>query len=66
MITHRYEHGIYAIDAEYHQPLFDAAHLIVEGDRAAFVDSALRIRYHVCAKPWTNSVSHAKTSTGCC
>lgn len=38
MITHRYEHGIYAIDAEYHQPLFDAAHLIVEGDRAAFVD----------------------------
>lgn len=38
MITHRYDHGIHAIDAEYHQPLFDAAHLIVEGDRAAFVD----------------------------
>ncbi|MBM4233074.1 MAG: MBL fold metallo-hydrolase [Gammaproteobacteria bacterium] len=38
MITHRYEHGIHAIDTEYHQPLFDAVHLIVEGDRAAFVD----------------------------
>lgn len=38
MITHRYEHGIHAIDAEYLQPLFDAVHLIVDQGRAAFVD----------------------------
>ena len=38
MITHRYEHGIHAIDAEYMQPLFDAVRLIVDQGRAAFVD----------------------------
>ena len=38
MITHRYEHGIHAVDAEYVQPLFDAVHLVVENGRAAFVD----------------------------
>ena len=39
MITHRYDRGIYAIDAEYLMPLFDAVHLIVHEGRAAFVDS---------------------------
>jgi glyoxylase-like metal-dependent hydrolase (beta-lactamase superfamily II) len=38
VITHRYEHGIHAVDAEYVQPLFDAVHLVVENGRAAFVD----------------------------
>jgi glyoxylase-like metal-dependent hydrolase (beta-lactamase superfamily II) len=38
MITHRYEHGIHAIDAEYLMPLFDAVHLVVDAGRAAFVD----------------------------
>ena len=38
MITHRYDRGIYAIDAEYLMPLFDAVHLIVHEGRAAFVD----------------------------
>jgi glyoxylase-like metal-dependent hydrolase (beta-lactamase superfamily II) len=32
-------HGIHAIDARYVRPMQDAVHLIVEGDRAAFVDS---------------------------
>lgn len=66
MITHRYEHGIHAIDAEYHQPLFDAAHLIVEGDRAAFVDCGTSHSVPRLLEALTNSVSHAKTSTGCC
>lgn len=39
MITHRYDRGIYAIDAEYLMPLFDAVHLVVHEGRAAFVDS---------------------------
>jgi glyoxylase-like metal-dependent hydrolase (beta-lactamase superfamily II) len=38
MITHRYDHGIHAIDAEYLMPLFDAVHLVVDAGRAAFVD----------------------------
>lgn len=38
MITHRYAHGIHAIDAEYLMPLFDAVHLVVEEGRAAFID----------------------------
>lgn len=38
MITHRHAGGVYAIDAEYVQPLFDAVHLVVEGSRAAIVD----------------------------
>jgi glyoxylase-like metal-dependent hydrolase (beta-lactamase superfamily II) len=36
LITH--PHGIHAIDTHYMRPMLDAAHLIVERDRAAFVD----------------------------
>jgi glyoxylase-like metal-dependent hydrolase (beta-lactamase superfamily II) len=36
LISH--PHGIHAIDAHYVRPLLDAVHLIVERDRAAFVD----------------------------
>ena len=32
-------HGIHAIDTGFHRPLFDAAYLIVERGRAAFVDT---------------------------
>ena len=32
-------HGIHAIDTGFHRPLFDAAYLIVEHGRAAFVDT---------------------------
>jgi len=32
-------HGIHVIDTGFHRPLFDASFLIVEGGRAAFVDS---------------------------
>ncbi|HEY2976689.1 MAG TPA: MBL fold metallo-hydrolase [Burkholderiaceae bacterium] len=32
-------HGVYAIDTGFHRPRFDAAYLIVEGGRAAFVDT---------------------------
>lgn len=35
-----YEHGITAIDSGFERPMLDAVHLIVEGDRAAFVDTA--------------------------
>jgi len=38
MITHRYDHGIHVIDAEYLMPLFDAVHVVVDAGRAAFVD----------------------------
>lgn len=38
MITHRYAHGIHAIDAEYLMPQFDAVHLVIDEGRAAFVD----------------------------
>ena len=34
-----YEHGISAIDSGYHRPLLDAIHLLVEGDRAALIDT---------------------------
>jgi len=34
-----YEHGISAIDSGYHRPLLDAIHLMVEGDRAAIIDT---------------------------
>jgi len=34
-----YEHGISAIDSGYHRPMLDAIHLLVEGDRAAIVDT---------------------------
>jgi len=35
----RYEHGIYAIDADYIRPQLAAIHLIVENDRVAIVDT---------------------------
>jgi len=35
---YRHPHGIYAVDAEYLYPGHAAAHLIVDGGRAAFVD----------------------------
>ena len=35
------EHGISAIDTDYLRPLFDASHLLVQGDRAAFVDAGI-------------------------
>jgi len=38
MITHRYDDGIYAIDAEYLMPLFDAVHLVIDKGRVAFID----------------------------
>jgi len=34
-----YEHGISAIDSGYHRPMLDAIHLMVEGDRAALIDT---------------------------
>jgi len=34
-----YEYGISAIDSGYHRPLLDAIHLMVEGDRAAIIDT---------------------------
>lgn len=34
-----YEHGISAIDAGYVRPMLDAVHLLVEGERAAIVDT---------------------------
>ncbi len=35
-----YEHGITAIDSGFERPMLDAVHLVVEGDRAALVDTA--------------------------
>ena len=32
-------HGIHVIDTGFHRPMFDASYLIVEGGRAAFVDT---------------------------
>lgn len=37
--TTQLDHGITAIDTDYVRPLLDASHLIVEGGRAAFVDT---------------------------
>jgi glyoxylase-like metal-dependent hydrolase (beta-lactamase superfamily II) len=37
--VHSFDHGIHAIDTYYVRPGLDASHLIVEGDRAAFVDT---------------------------
>ncbi len=34
-----YEHGISAIDSGYHRPMLDAIHLLIEGDRAAIIDT---------------------------
>ena len=45
--------GIHAIDTGFHRPRFDAAYLIVEDGRAAFIDTGTRLR-----------VSRRKTSTG--
>ena len=36
-----YEHGISAIDSGYQRPMLDAIHLIIEGDRAAVVDTGV-------------------------
>jgi glyoxylase-like metal-dependent hydrolase (beta-lactamase superfamily II) len=33
------DHGIYTIDTGFYRPGFDASHLIVEGGRAAFIDT---------------------------
>jgi len=35
----RLEHGIHVVDTGFHRPLFDAAYLIVEHGRAAFIDA---------------------------
>jgi len=37
--TTQLDHGITAIDTDYVRPLLDASHLIVQGGRAAFVDT---------------------------
>ncbi len=37
--TTQLDHGITAVDTDYVRPLLDASHLIVEGGRAAFVDT---------------------------
>ena len=34
-----YAHGISAIDSGYYRPMLDAIHLLVEGDRAAIIDT---------------------------
>ena len=34
-----YEHGISAIDSGYYRPMLDAVHLLIEGARAAIIDS---------------------------
>jgi glyoxylase-like metal-dependent hydrolase (beta-lactamase superfamily II) len=36
-----YAHGIHAIDTRYTRHTYDAAHLLVEGDRAAFIDAGI-------------------------
>jgi len=35
------DHGITAVDTEYERPLMDASHLMIEGGRAAFVDTGV-------------------------
>src|SRR5699024_12795641 len=37
-VTDTYARGVYAIDTDYVRPRLDAAHLIVRGGHAAFVD----------------------------
>jgi hydroxyacylglutathione hydrolase len=34
-------HGIYAIDSGFGRPMLDAVHLLIEGERAALIDSAV-------------------------
>jgi len=36
-----YGHGIFAIDSGFGRPMLDAVHLVVEGDRAALIDTAV-------------------------
>lgn len=36
-----YGHGIYAIDSGFGRPMLDAVHLLVEGERAAVIDTAV-------------------------
>jgi glyoxylase-like metal-dependent hydrolase (beta-lactamase superfamily II) len=36
-----FDHGVTAIDTDYVRPLLDASHLIVDGGRAAFVDTGV-------------------------
>ena len=50
-----YEHGISAIDSGYHRPMLDAIHLLVEGDRAAIVDTGTNA-----SVPLVLEVLHAK------
>ena len=38
-VERRSAHGIHVVDTGFHRPLFDAAYLIVERGRAAFVDT---------------------------
>ncbi len=38
-LVQRLDHGIHAIDTGFHRPRFDAAYLIVEDGRAAFIDT---------------------------
>ena len=40
-MTTALDHGVCAIDTEYGAPLRDASHLIIEGGRAAFVDTGV-------------------------
>jgi glyoxylase-like metal-dependent hydrolase (beta-lactamase superfamily II) len=35
----RLDHGVHVIDTGFHRPMFDAAYLLVEGGRAAFIDT---------------------------
>ena len=35
-------HGVHAVDTGFHRPLFDAAYLIVDNGRAAFIDTGTR------------------------
>ncbi len=37
--VHALRHGIHVIDTGFHRPLFDAAYLVVENGRAAFIDT---------------------------
>lgn len=40
-MTTALDHGVFAIDTEYGAPLRDASHLVIEGGRAAFVDTGV-------------------------
>src|SRR5262245_33813816 len=51
-----FDHGITAIDTHYVRPCLDASHLIVEGDRAAFVDTGTHfsVPHLLAALDWMN------------